>query len=94
MDCLLGKQVKNFYVGKDHVGDVPLSKKILAALTTGECLLRCSVFVITLLKSLDSGAFISIRTGNISSMFGLSIACVLFFLVLVFLLFVLSIYLK
>lgn len=27
--------VKSFYVGKDHVGDVPLSKKILAALTTG-----------------------------------------------------------
>lgn len=23
-------------MGKDHVGDVPLSKKILAALTTGE----------------------------------------------------------
>lgn len=29
-------QVRNFYVGKDHVGDVPLSKKVLAALTTGE----------------------------------------------------------
>ncbi|CAN0926399.1 Mitochondrial uncoupling protein 1 [Linum grandiflorum] len=27
--------VKNFYVGPDFVGDVPLSKKILAALTTG-----------------------------------------------------------
>ncbi|KAF3651812.1 Mitochondrial uncoupling protein 1 [Capsicum annuum] len=27
--------VKNLYVGKDHVGDVPLMKKILAALTTG-----------------------------------------------------------
>ncbi|XP_073289273.1 mitochondrial uncoupling protein 1-like [Primulina huaijiensis] len=27
--------VKTFYVGKDHVGDVPLSKKVLAALTTG-----------------------------------------------------------
>ncbi|KAL9239026.1 hypothetical protein vseg_013384 [Gypsophila vaccaria] len=27
--------VKTFYVGKDHVGDVPLSKKILAGLTTG-----------------------------------------------------------
>lgn len=24
------------YVGKDHVGDIPLSKKILAGLTTGE----------------------------------------------------------
>ncbi|CAI9098379.1 OLC1v1035012C2 [Oldenlandia corymbosa var. corymbosa] len=40
--CLFGglrigmyEPVKNFYVGKDHVGDVPLSKKILAALTTG-----------------------------------------------------------
>ncbi|XP_015950341.1 mitochondrial uncoupling protein 1 isoform X1 [Arachis duranensis] len=27
--------VKTLYVGKDHVGDVPLPKKILAALTTG-----------------------------------------------------------
>ncbi|KAJ0028481.1 hypothetical protein Pint_35253 [Pistacia integerrima] len=27
--------VKNFYVGSDFVGDVPLSKKILAGLTTG-----------------------------------------------------------
>ncbi|GAV65495.1 Mito_carr domain-containing protein, partial [Cephalotus follicularis] len=27
--------VKNFYVGSDHVGDVPLTKKILAAFTTG-----------------------------------------------------------
>lgn len=27
--------VKNLYIGKDHVGDVPLTKKILAALTTG-----------------------------------------------------------
>ncbi|GAB4833940.1 Matrilysin [Ancistrocladus abbreviatus] len=27
--------VKSLYVGKDHVGEVPLSKKILAALTTG-----------------------------------------------------------
>ncbi|GAB2277856.1 Matrilysin [Dionaea muscipula] len=40
--CLFGgmriglyEPVKSFYVGKDHVGDVPLSKKILAALTTG-----------------------------------------------------------
>ncbi|KAL0336790.1 UNVERIFIED_CONTAM: Mitochondrial uncoupling protein 1 [Sesamum calycinum] len=40
--CLFGglriglyEPVKTFYVGKDHVGDVPLSKKILAALTTG-----------------------------------------------------------
>ncbi|RVW15938.1 Mitochondrial uncoupling protein 1 [Vitis vinifera] len=40
--CLFGglrigmyEPVKAFYVGKDHVGDVPLSKKILAALTTG-----------------------------------------------------------
>ncbi|KAE8696535.1 Mitochondrial uncoupling protein 2 [Hibiscus syriacus] len=40
--CLYGglrigmyEPVKNFYVGKDHVGDVPLTKKILAALTTG-----------------------------------------------------------
>ncbi|KAL3531735.1 hypothetical protein ACH5RR_005256 [Cinchona calisaya] len=40
--CLFGglriglyEPVKNFYVGKDHVGDAPLSKKILAALTTG-----------------------------------------------------------
>ena len=29
------QQVKTFYVGSDFVGDVPLSKKILAALTTG-----------------------------------------------------------
>ncbi|OMO85157.1 Dicarboxylate carrier 2 [Corchorus capsularis] len=40
--CLFGglrigmyEPVKNFYVGKDHVGEVPLTKKILAALTTG-----------------------------------------------------------
>ncbi|KAL8509117.1 hypothetical protein ACS0TY_016345 [Phlomoides rotata] len=40
--CLFGglriglyEPVKNFYVGKDHVGDVPLSNKIFAALTTG-----------------------------------------------------------
>jgi len=31
-----GCQVKNLYVGSDFVGDVPLTKKILAALTTGE----------------------------------------------------------
>ncbi|CAL5192240.1 unnamed protein product [Lathyrus oleraceus] len=40
--CLYGglriglyEPVKNLYVGKDHVGDAPLAKKILAALTTG-----------------------------------------------------------
>ena len=33
MGCL---QVKSLYVGKDHVGDVPLSKKILAGFTTGK----------------------------------------------------------
>ncbi|XP_004514487.1 mitochondrial uncoupling protein 1-like [Cicer arietinum] len=40
--CLYGglriglyEPVKNLYVGSDHVGDAPLSKKILAALTTG-----------------------------------------------------------
>ncbi|XP_077238817.1 mitochondrial uncoupling protein 2-like [Tasmannia lanceolata] len=40
--CLYGglriglyEPVKNFYVGSDYAGDVPLSKKILAALTTG-----------------------------------------------------------
>ncbi|KAK2384853.1 mitochondrial uncoupling protein [Trifolium repens] len=40
--CLYGglriglyEPVKTFYTGKDHVGDVPLSKKILAAFTTG-----------------------------------------------------------
>ncbi|XP_077215150.1 mitochondrial uncoupling protein 1-like [Tasmannia lanceolata] len=40
--CLFGglrigmyEPVKTFYVGSDFVGDVPLSKKILAALTTG-----------------------------------------------------------
>ncbi|CAL0302648.1 unnamed protein product [Lupinus luteus] len=40
--CLYGglriglyEPVKNLYVGSDHVGDVPLSKKVLAALTTG-----------------------------------------------------------
>lgn len=38
-DCCF-TQVKNLYVGKDHVGDVPLSKKILAGLTTGERSLR------------------------------------------------------
>nr|AFK46420.1 unknown [Lotus japonicus] len=31
----LYEPVKTLYVGRDHVGDVPLSKKILAALTTG-----------------------------------------------------------
>ncbi|TKY65906.1 Mitochondrial uncoupling protein 1 [Spatholobus suberectus] len=31
----LYEPVKNFYVGDDHVGDVPLSKKILAGFTTG-----------------------------------------------------------
>ncbi|PIA60527.1 hypothetical protein AQUCO_00300192v1 [Aquilegia coerulea] len=31
----LYEPVKSFYVGSDFVGDVPLSKKILAALTTG-----------------------------------------------------------
>ncbi|WZZ52587.1 hypothetical protein YC2023_052694 [Brassica napus] len=36
-DCIVSAsvEVKNLYVGKDHVGDVPLSKKILAGLTTG-----------------------------------------------------------
>ncbi|WJX25257.1 hypothetical protein P8452_14316 [Trifolium repens] len=41
--CLYGglriglyEPVKTFYTGKDHVGDVPLSKKILSAFTTGE----------------------------------------------------------
>ena len=33
---LCAKQVKDFYVGDNFVGDVPLSKKVLAALTTGE----------------------------------------------------------
>ncbi|XP_065854295.1 mitochondrial uncoupling protein 1 isoform X1 [Euphorbia lathyris] len=40
--CLFGglriglyEPVKNFYVGRDFVGDVPLTKKILAGLTTG-----------------------------------------------------------
>nr|CAD1817688.1 unnamed protein product [Ananas comosus var. bracteatus] len=35
--CLLGPpdRVKSFYVGENFVGDVPLSKKILAGLTTG-----------------------------------------------------------
>ncbi|KAG6543464.1 hypothetical protein Mapa_015134 [Marchantia paleacea] len=40
--CLFGglriglyEPVKNLYVGKDHVGDVPLIKKIAAGLTTG-----------------------------------------------------------
>ncbi|KAJ6316176.1 hypothetical protein OIU78_019452 [Salix suchowensis] len=31
----LYEPVKNLYVGSDFVGDVPLTKKILAALTTG-----------------------------------------------------------
>lgn len=30
------EQVKNLYVGENFVGDVPLMKKILAGLTTGE----------------------------------------------------------
>jgi hypothetical protein len=30
------KQVKNLYLGKDHVGDAPLYKKIAAGLTTGQ----------------------------------------------------------
>jgi len=30
-------QVKSFYVGDNFVGDIPLTKKILAGLTTGEC---------------------------------------------------------
>ncbi|KAK2394391.1 mitochondrial uncoupling protein [Trifolium repens] len=41
--CLYGglriglyEPVKTFYTGKDHVGDVPLSKQILSAFTTGE----------------------------------------------------------
>ncbi|KAK6943561.1 Mitochondrial substrate/solute carrier [Dillenia turbinata] len=40
--CLFGglriglyEPVRDLYVGKDHVGDIPLTKKILAALTTG-----------------------------------------------------------
>jgi solute carrier family 25 uncoupling protein 8/9 len=44
--CLYGglriglyEPVKTFYTGKDHVGDVPLSKKILAAFTT--CKVQC-----------------------------------------------------
>lgn len=32
----LYQHVKAFYVGDNFVGDVPLSKKVLAALTTGE----------------------------------------------------------
>lgn len=32
----LYQQVKAFYVGDNFVGDVPFSKKVLAALTTGE----------------------------------------------------------
>lgn len=47
---MFGEQVKNLYIGKDHVGDVPLTKKILAALTTGECILDM-LFIISLLKS-------------------------------------------
>ncbi|OQU84127.1 mitochondrial uncoupling protein 1 [Sorghum bicolor] len=31
----LYEPVKSFYVGKDHVGDVPLSKKVAAGFTTG-----------------------------------------------------------
>ncbi|GMP85618.1 hypothetical protein CsSME_00038703 [Camellia sinensis var. sinensis] len=31
-----------FYVGDNFVGDVPLSKKILAALTTGEVMCHCN----------------------------------------------------
>ena len=34
MSCLFS-QVKSFYVGENFVGDIPLSKKILAGLTTG-----------------------------------------------------------
>lgn len=32
--------MKNLYVGENFVGDVPLTKKILAALTTGEFMLH------------------------------------------------------
>lgn len=38
------KQVKTFYVGSDFVGDVPLFKKVLAALTTGKCIWLYSCF--------------------------------------------------
>lgn len=33
---LCALQIKTLYVGNDFVGDVPLTKKILAALTTGK----------------------------------------------------------
>lgn len=40
-------------MGKDHVGDVPLSKKILAALTTGERILQIVFrFVMPVINSL------------------------------------------
>ena len=45
-------QVKTFYVGSDFVGDVPLSKKILAALTTGEYGLDFMLLVIFVLESI------------------------------------------
>lgn len=36
MWLIYAKQVKNLYLGKDHVGDAPLYKKIAAGLTTGQ----------------------------------------------------------
>eukprot|EP00882_Tetradesmus_deserticola_P016352 GHRQ01017460.1.p1 GENE.GHRQ01017460.1~~GHRQ01017460.1.p1 ORF type:complete len:135 (+),score=54.40 GHRQ01017460.1:1378-1782(+) len=35
MRCLLDLQVKQFFVGQDHVGDVPLHLKIASGLATG-----------------------------------------------------------
>lgn len=42
------EQVKNLYIGKDHVGDAPLLKKIAAGLTTGELFLlsRCTILTL------------------------------------------------
>jgi solute carrier family 25 uncoupling protein 8/9 len=44
-------QVKNLYLGKDHVGDAPLLKKIAAGLTTGQLVLirRIRLFCVSFL---------------------------------------------
>ena len=42
--AILLVQVKDLYLGKDHVGDAPLLKKIAAGLTTGQLLL-CTSFI-------------------------------------------------
>lgn len=40
------RQVKTLYTGSDFVGDVPLSKKILAALTTGKLVRKDFIYLL------------------------------------------------